>query len=148
MSGLVAPESFCQVSEHRENLSKRTDLYSALRREQHSFPRKTASQDLRHYSVFQLFGNGKSALGVIVLAHSNGSSPSYFVQPGRDTGLTLAITPTPSENIIDLYIKRAMRLINKIPCMLTFPAWFWRPDTFFPVQASVTCWTVLAVTTS
>lgn len=110
MSGLVVSELLCQVSEHREKLSKRTDLYSVLWGEQHSSPRETASQDLRHYLVFQLFGSGKSTLGVIVPVHSGGSSPTCFVQPGRRTGLTPAITPTPSENIIDLDIKRAVRL--------------------------------------
>lgn len=99
---------FCQVSEHRENLSKRTDLSSVLQREseQHSSPKKTARRYLRHYLVFQLFGSGKSTLGVIVLVHSSGSSPTGFVLPGRRTCLSPAITPTPSENIIDLDIKR------------------------------------------
>lgn len=34
MSGLVVSEFLCQVSEHRENLSKRTDFYSVLQSEQ------------------------------------------------------------------------------------------------------------------
>lgn len=111
MSGLVVSEFFCQVPEHRENLSKRTDVYSVLQSEsKHSTRRETARQDLRHYLVFQLFGSGKSTLGVIVLVHTGGSSLTCFVQPGRRTCLTPAITPTPSENIIDLDIKRAVRL--------------------------------------
>lgn len=108
MSGLVVSEFFRQVPEHRENLSKRTDVYSVLQGEQRCSPRKTASPNLRHYLVFQLFGSGKSTLGVIVLVHSGGSS--LTVQPGGHTCLTPAITPTPSENIIDLDIKRAVRL--------------------------------------
>lgn len=107
MSGLVVSEFLCQVSEHRENLSKRTDLYSV---QQRSSAPNTARQDLRHYSVFQLFGSGKSTLGVIVSAHSDSSNPTCFVQPGRRVHLTPVITPTPSENIIDLDIKWAVRL--------------------------------------
>ncbi len=88
---------------------KRTDVYSVLQREQRSSPRKAASQDLRHHLVFQLFGSGKSTLGVIVPVHSGGSGPTRFVQPGTHN-FTLAIAPAPSENIIDLDIKRAVRL--------------------------------------
>lgn len=72
--------------------------------------RQPARQDLRHYLVFQLFGSGKSTLGVIVPAHSGGSRPTCFVPPDRRTCLAAAITPTPSENIIDLDIKWAARL--------------------------------------
>lgn len=45
-SGLVVSEFLCQVAEHRENLSKRTDLYSMLQRERETLspPRKTVSQ--------------------------------------------------------------------------------------------------------
>lgn len=94
--------------------------------------RRPASQDLRRYLVFQLFGSGKSTLGVIVLLHSGGSRPTCFVQPGRRTRLTTTITPTPSENIIDLDIKRGCEAPNKIPCMLNSQMWFWRPNTFLP----------------
>lgn len=119
------------------------------RERERSSPRKTGSQeDLRHYLVFQLFGSGKSTLGVIVSVHSGGSSLICFVQTGRHTPLTPAITPTPSENIIDLDIKRAVRLKIKFHACLILHRGFWRPDTFFPVQASVTSWTVSAVTTS
>lgn len=139
MSGLVVSEFFCQVPEHRENLSKRTDFYSVLQREQHSSCRQPASQDLRHYLVFQLFGSGKSTLGVIVLLHSGGSRPTCFVQPGRRTCLTAAITPTPSENIIDLDIKRAVRLQIRFHACLILQCGFGGRTLFFPVQANVTC---------
>ncbi|TNN88951.1 hypothetical protein EYF80_000829 [Liparis tanakae] len=79
-------------------------------RERLSSRGETASQDHRHYFGFQLFGYGKSTLGGIVPAHSGGCGPTCFVQPGRRTRLIPTITPTPSENIIDLDIKRAVRL--------------------------------------
>lgn len=52
MSGLTVSGLLCQVPEHRENLSKRTDVYSVLPREREraallSWKRQPASQDLR-----------------------------------------------------------------------------------------------------
>lgn len=77
-SGLVVSEFFCQVPEHQGKISKRTDVYSVLQREQQSKYRQPASQDLRQYLVFQLFGRGESTLGVIVLMHSGGSRPDLL----------------------------------------------------------------------
>lgn len=105
MSGLVVSDCFCQ---HQENLSKRTNLYSTLHRESStlSSARTTASQNLRQYLVFQLFGSGKSTLGVIVLVHSGGRSLTALSSLADKH----TITPTPSENIIDLDIKGIVRL--------------------------------------
>ena len=157
MSGLTVSGLLCQVPEHRENLSKRTDVYSVLPRERERgresctpLLEKTVSQS-GPQTVFQLFErSGKSTLGVIVPVHSGGSRPTSLLS-GLADGLCVRlppITPTPSENIIDLDIKRGRAALNKIPCMFNSPTWFWRPDTFFPVRVSVTRWTVLAMTTS
>lgn len=128
-------------------------LFCAAERESESCTpllEKTASQS-GPQTVFQLFErSGKSTLGVIVPVHSGGSRPTSLLS-GLADGLCARlppITPTPSENIIDLDIKRGRAALNKIPCMFNSPTWFWRPDTFFPVRVSVTRWTVLAVTTS
>lgn len=110
--------------------------------------RRPASQDLRRYLVFQLFGSGKSTLGVIVLLHSGGSRLTCFVQPGRRTCLTTTITPTPSENIIDLDIKGAARLQIRFHACLILKCGFGGRTLFFPVRVNVTCSAVLAVTTS
>lgn len=155
MSGLAASGLLCQVPEHRENLSKRTDVYSVLPREREResctpLLEETASQS-GPQTVFQLFRrSGKSTLGVIVPVHSGGSRSTLLLS-GLADGLRARlppITPTPSENIIDLDIKRGRAALNKIPRMFNSPTWFWRPDTFSPVRVRVTRRTVLAVTTS
>ncbi|CAB1447414.1 unnamed protein product [Pleuronectes platessa] len=84
-----AQQRTCEVSEHQENLSKRTDLHSVLRREQLSPPLLCQSQrgpqTLLSLSAVRKFGS----FGVIVAAAFRRcpSSPADAHTPD--------ITPTP-----------------------------------------------------
>lgn len=109
-------------------------------RESSAADSQPAGQDLRHYLVFQLFGSGKSTLEVIVLLHSGGSGADFALsRAGRRACLAAAITPTPSENIIDLEIKRAARLQIGFHACLILQCGFGGQTLFFPVRANVTC---------